>query len=1110
MVVAAGGAMPIVRRDRWLRAPLLLLLATAALAACVDKSPEPAVGPTPQPDGGPPPNPEPTPGQTDFTTVEQGGSFGAGGSSGAADGGAASPGSSSAAGSGGSSGATNDPGAPGGRVAEVEEADTYRLAGTRLYYLNTYRGFLIYDVADPKQPVAVSRLPVYGYPIEMFVEGNLVYALLRDALYLTTVDGKLQFQRHNVSQLVTIDVSDPAAPRVIKTMDIIGQLREGVSRKVEKTIYVVSQQLGGYSWGWPSVDVNPTEQAWVYSYDISDAANPRLAGQLQIFEGGNRLDPGAGGAGTGYRYFSGVAISATANALLVTENWYGYQDTGGACGFQNRQQAVVSLIDISDPKGAIRRHTRFETLGQLNDQFKMTYRSDPVTGKGTFFGIFARQDWGGCGGSQTQNILESWDVSDGARPQRLAQLQFGKPNETVRASSYDLARNVVYAITARQIDPLYAIDISNPAAPRVLSEIDGLSGSVSVFRQVAGGQFLLGVGDDQSDSCAGIQDGNLQSTRMALTIIDVRNLNQIRLVQRKCITVKNAGWSWSGINGNFDQAHKMLGMFQDGDLNVLTVPVTYAVREEGQGGQSFGWWYHSQTAVGLLSWDLTRYDPALSPAQQTVVQGYGTFLHPEGAVSRSILFRHPVSGERSMINVSDTHLSVANIQDLDNPRLESIVEVAPSVSELHAFGGHVVERVDLGGGRWSPQGMSEFRVKVGGGGLAAKQPVATFRVGQAAAVYRLKDNLVVLRNEGNTQEVLTFGLADPTQPRLLSRVTAPLPYQSGYGYYGYYCGMGSWGYWFGQGAQTIMTDGGLAWLRREWSGQPGAAPELKLVFLDLSDPAKPALHEKAVTLDEWGQGSLVADPGGAGFYLVHRKRGQVTQDPSGNFFTSYRYYAQRWDLGAAGHAAGADINLPGTLARTWLDGSGARMFLTHDNAYRMVPQDSTVIWHSDTRLNLLRQLGTDKAELLDARTFADQYLRSMVQGEGKLYLGAQRTYWGRPALSGNKPGWEETSDRLVILDVGAAKLTVLYDQPLRTYGAQLMGASGGNLFINVAGDGVLVTDVTDPMHPRGRRFMRTLGWGSQIELTGTHAYVPSGNFGVFELDLTTLTDFLTN
>ena len=164
----------------------------------------------------------------------------------------------------------------------------------------------------------------------------------------------------------------------------------------------------------------------------------------------------------------------------------------------------------------------------------------------------------------TLNTLESWDVTDGASPRRLATLDFGKENETVRASAYDLQRNVVYAITARQIDPLYAISIADPAAPRVLSAIDGLSGSVAVFRTVAGGQFLLGVGQDQSDSCTGLQDGNPSwlNSKMAVSIIDVRNLDAIKLVQRKCVAIESAGWTWSSVNWNMDQAHKMLGMFR--------------------------------------------------------------------------------------------------------------------------------------------------------------------------------------------------------------------------------------------------------------------------------------------------------------------------------------------------------------------------------------------------------------------------------------------------------------------------------------------------------------------------------------------------------------------
>src|SRR5262249_33438658 len=109
------------------------------------------------------------PGQTDFTSVDPGQ-------------GVAVPGV--ATGGGATRNGTVDqsspaaPGAPGGRTATVQEADIYRVDHNRLFYLNTYRGFIAYDVNDPKNPVQLGRLPVYGYPVEMFVQGNTVYALL--------------------------------------------------------------------------------------------------------------------------------------------------------------------------------------------------------------------------------------------------------------------------------------------------------------------------------------------------------------------------------------------------------------------------------------------------------------------------------------------------------------------------------------------------------------------------------------------------------------------------------------------------------------------------------------------------------------------------------------------------------------------------------------------------------------------------------------------------------------------------------------------------------------------------------------------------------------------
>jgi hypothetical protein len=1067
---------------------------------------------------------DPAVGQTDFTSIEQASVRGLGPTGQTAG---------TMTGAGGSAGAAapavdKSAAAPAGRVADVQEADIYKLVGTRLFYFNTYRGFIVYDVSDATKPVMVSRLPVYGYPVEMFVDGNTVYALLRDALYLSEVNGKLQFQRHDVSQLVTIDVSDVANPRILKTLDIIGQLHEGVSRKIDNTIYVVSEQFNGYYWGWQTPDQTAQSQAWVYSYDVSDPTNPKQAGQLPIFQGGEGVTTDSTGALVSQRWFGGVSISATANALMVVENWstYSYVDTstkgdgtagggssssGGAGCATNQQQSVVSVIDVSDPTGVIRLHTHFQTDGALDDQFKMTYRYDDATGKGTFFGIFNEQSWDCAAGSVTSNQLESWDITDGTNPKRVAALEFGKGGETVRGTAYDLTRNVVYAITARQIDPLYAIDIADPNAPRIVSQIDGLSGSISVFRSVGGGSFLLGVGQDTSTTCTGQQTGDPTwlDTKMSVSIIDVRDLTKIRLAQRGCVAIQGGGWSWSSVNWNLDQAHKMLGMFQDGDLNILTVPISYYTQET----VDVGWWYRWQTAVGILTWDLSRYDDTKPPEQQTVVQSYGTFVHPQGEVTRSILFKHPTTGERTMINISDTHLSVAGIADLAHPKLEAVVEVAPSVDEIYGFGDYVVERVDQGG-YWSSTGLAEFRVKHSGGPVDDKTPVATFQVGQAAAVYRYKQSLVILRNLFDptgqtpaTTEAVVYDLADPINPRLASRTTVPF---TSYGYYGFYCGDFWGGYWFGRGQQGLVTDAGLVQLTSQYTYDSTNAQSTwtpTLAFLDLRNLDAPTVGQLALpsTADYWSWDSLVADPAKpSGFYLARRDYlGDLTMN--GTTFSRYRYYAQRIEAGAAGTlVAGTSINLPGPLGQTWLDASGTRRFLTNDTTYRTIQYPDHSEWHGDTRLNLLRQVG-DLAALTDSHTFADTNLSSFVLDHDRLFVSAQNLYywWAYPALqAANPPTWESTTDRLEIFDVSAGKLTSLYDQPTRTYGVQLMGMYQGRLFVSLPGDGVLAADVSDPTQPSGLRFLRTLGWASHLEFAGNDGYVAAGSFGVFDLDLT--------
>ena len=77
----------------------------------------------------------------------------------------------------------------------------------------------------------------------------------------------------------------------------------------------------------------------------------------------------------------------------------------------------------------------------------------------------------------------------------------------MRGSAFDVERKVAYAITAERIDPLYALGFADRADLKKLSEIDGLSGDIGVFRLVGDKKFLLAVGQDNSETCPGLQDG---------------------------------------------------------------------------------------------------------------------------------------------------------------------------------------------------------------------------------------------------------------------------------------------------------------------------------------------------------------------------------------------------------------------------------------------------------------------------------------------------------------------------------------------------------------------------------------------------------------------------
>ncbi|MGB8295517.1 MAG: beta-propeller domain-containing protein [Polyangia bacterium] len=1091
-----------------------------------------------------------TPGQTDFTTEQTG--SGPGQTFGAANGVAAPMVAGGSASTDTSAAAA--PAAPSGRDATVQEADIYRIDNDRLFYFNTYRGLLIYDLTDPKNPKQLSRLPVYGYPIEMFVAGNTVYALLSDALYLTEVNGKLQFDRHYVSQLVAIDVTDLTNPQVLSTVDIIGELREGVSRKIDNTIYLVSYISQSYYWGWGyEASSNPQpEQAWVYSFDVSDPKVLKQVGQLQIFQGGSVQVSDPKGLYYYSKTFSDVTISATSNALMVDENWwvYGYSSTGSTnngyynCGSSSsQQQSVVSIIDVSDPNGTISLYTRFEAAGQIGDQFKMTYVFDTTKQTGTFYGIFARQGWtdSNCmGNSYTQNTFESWDITNANNPTLQASLDFGNQNETVAGSTFDVTRNVAYAVTSQRIDPLYALSFADPKNLKILSAVDGLSGNMDVFQLIGdNNNFLLGIGQDNSSTCTGPQDPNsFESTNIAVSIVDVRDLTNIRLVQRQCVAVQNAEWVSSDITWNLDQAHKMIGMYSDSTANVVTVPVYYWTKSDPNDDW---WWQQFKSAVGIMAWDLTKYDDTKDPTQQTVLQNYGTFIHPNGEVRRTIVFGHQATGQRMMVNLSDTYASIANIQDLANPQLQSTIEIAPYYNQTFQFGNYLVAQVQSQPSYYysANQDLSQFRVLAAGGDLDGATPVASFSVGQVQQAMKHGNQLLLFRYlpyDSSTAynyyyqqqtQVLVYDLTDPTHPQRGGSLILP---SSVIPYYPYWCGWdGYWGgYWFNGYGNWTEVESGLVTLNQGYvydSTNNTSTYTAGLVYLDLTNANAPAFQQVTlpVSTTDWYGYSLVSDPvDPTGFYLsLGEPVGQST-DNNNYTFTQYKYYAQRWNKSGSSFVAAEKINVPGPLVRTWAPAPGSRNFMTQDQLYVYIPPATTDgygYYRPDTRLHLLNQVnvgGKPAAELLDTKVFSNIYLAGLTVDGNTMYVTGEQNYWGWGygmvegpgggvvANSGgtSTPDWTTTSDRLMIYDLSNDTFAALYDQPTKAYNLQIMGAKQGRLFLNLSGDGILAVDVSNPAQPTGVQFLRTLGWANTMQAFGNDLYVASGYFGLNHMSLT--------
>jgi hypothetical protein len=478
-----------------------------------------------------------------------------------------------------------------------------------------------------------------------------------------------------------------------------------------------------------------------------------------------------------------------------------------------------------------------------------------------------------------------------------------------------------------------------------------------------------------------------------------------------------------------------------------------------------------------------------------------------------------------MINLSDTHASIADLEDLAKPEQQSIIEIAPYYREIYRFGDYLVEHVQPHADRTDE--AHEFRVRKADSGLSEK-PVASFTVGQVQRVVKQGTNLVLFGNITTTSltyqnMALVYDLSNPESPRRAGQVV--LPSVVAFPYYYYYCGWSRWGgYWFNTAlGNWTSTDRGLVMLYTQYASTSTAYTyNTVMVSLDLSNPDTPGLVSQTIASQNStdysanGAPSLVADAADSGgFYVAYRtKIGEVTRDSV--VLGQYRYYARRYSFADTGPVSGENLNLPGALVSTWNGTDGQRMFLTRETVRTATASSggtatgtatgistgsgiTSSTYPYDTKLYLLHQVslaGQPAAELLDGRIFTGTVLSALVR-EGNTMILNSRPY----STTTTGATWEQISDRLMVLDLSANTLALAYDQPTKASNLLIMGLQKNRAFLNLQGDGIVVVDVSNPASPTGVSFLRTLGFATHLENFGDDIYVASGYFGLEHLNL---------
>lgn len=977
--------------------------------------------------------------------------------------GAAAPTSSSGSSSGGASSSTS--GATSNPEPTVQETDIYRVSGNTLYYLDSYRGLMIFDITNVDQPKLVGRSPIFGDPQEMYVDGNLAVVVVGD-WYGVNPDGSPFYG----SLAQGLDCTDPTNIKDVGDVYLRGYVQD--TRIVGNVLYTVAQDYGweyGWEYGWGGYygggiatpvsggvglgSANP-QQSSVVLASVSFANGTVTKVSEQAVNGYNGI----------------INVTPTSIMLATTPPSSDPNDPYGEA-----TTTTLQYVDITNSNGTIVPRGTISINGVLNGWGPDNGRWNLDFADGVHaHGIGCTTQY--CGSDQDTYVLSTVDFTNPDAPTLSSALPIANLGWSA-AARFDVDPGDSWArlyLSPSDDDgtssstPFSIYDLTKPAAP-VLAGTTTLDGDIWLFMPEGDHVFALGNTDATNSSLVEVQ------------YVDVTN--PAAPVPMGASQFGN-GWAWSPAEDTFK------AFIVNSDAGLAVVPFS-------------GWDSNSQ-----------QYTNGVQLVQFTSqgITGSGT-ARTTGWVERGIFV-----GSR-LYSLSDQAMAVVDYSNPTAPNVITEMTLARNVVAAQPQGSTIAE---LSSDWWGNDvTSSEMRVlPIGNAAETTDEgptPTATINGVDAQTFQNGTLSYVVTDVQvpvpcsgdygygpsgpsggctGGTQQVT---VVDTSNGGAVVRGTVQLPtvpYFDG-DFWGW---DGFWYYDWYDGADVVQV-GTDALAFRRWYPQYATDPSTgypiyedsldALYVVDLSNPDAPGIASLTVTDDPtawWGNMMAINDT----LYTTHYEwvNKPDPNSPSGTVYWT-RYYLDQVDLSDRAHPRiGQSINVPGTLV-------GASS------------QDPTMLYFADYNWNgqnendgiAVCQVNGGKC-YLQSYTQLDGYVGNVIVQNDEAYMTVQQYDWAWEA--GGAQGQPYVELHQLDLSNPQSPVDRISTNPDNGWGWLL--AVEGDRAVVTSGWGPVAVDIyqlSDTAAPAYEETVRTLGWGGANSITRQNntLYLASGYWGVQPIQL---------